>query len=132
MLAKDFLNQLHLLHQQMPFPALVLGDRIDTGKIVKTHWFAMFVDPKLDLIEIGFHTKRGSDADLIDLIDQLEEITTKHPTAKIGFKDSIGEGMFQTHFSKLWFDHQNNAIELLFDISESESVLDTVGLVELI
>ena len=36
MLAKDFLNQLHLLHQQMPFPALVLGDRIDTGKILTT------------------------------------------------------------------------------------------------
>lgn len=131
MLAKDFLNQLQTLHQQMPYPALVFGDKIDTGKIVKTHWFAMFVDPSLDLIEIGLHTKRGSDADLIDLIDQLEAIVAKHPNAKIGFKDSIGEGMFKTHFSKLWFDYQNNAIEMLFDISESESILDNIGLVEL-
>ena len=132
MKAKEFLNQLKSLHEQMPYPAILFGDKIDNGKIVKTHWFAMFVDPKLDLVEIGLHTKRGGDADLIDLIAQLEEIITKHPNAKIGFKDSVGEGMFQTYFSKLWFDRQNNAIEMLFNTSESESVLDSIGLVELI
>ena len=60
MKAKEFLNQLKSLHEQMPYPAILFGDKIDNGKIVKTHWFAMFVDPKLDLVEIGLLNSKKS------------------------------------------------------------------------